>query len=156
MNTVQRSYDILSKFSPCSKFCLNKSYSIIDLRLAHEELIRSLSNTLELGEGNNPLAKSARVYDKLIDCNGNNIPGIKLHREQDVLHITNVFRLNKVVHVPGVYSSPISNRKTIAKNDLRKITPLKNWGQFSLGIGRFSKLVVNKLTVKELDCIRDI
>lgn len=153
-NACLRSLGILQNLKPSIIDVVGKPYSLIHLEQALEELITSLNDTLTLGTGNNPLATSAHAYDWVMDKHGNHIPGVKVHREQDVLHLTNVYRINKIVHVPGVYSTVRSAFKTLAKNDLRQLLPLRKFGQFKLEEGRFDKMVVQKITLKEEDMMR--
>jgi hypothetical protein len=156
LNSVQKSYDIITAFKPTADFCTSKLYNLQDLKAARNELVDSLADTLVLGPGNNPRATSAHAYDQVLDKNKLVVPGVKIHRDQDVLHLTDVYRLNKIVHKEGVYPVVKSANKTIAKNDLRKMLPLRKWGQFLLTPGRFTKLSVQKMTVKDYDCIRNL
>ena len=151
---VQKSYDLMTQFKPSPEFCEGKHYDLDHLKAAHMELIESFADTLVMGPGNNPRATSAHAYDQVSDSNGFIVPGVKLHRDQDILHMTDVYRLNKIVHQPGVYPKVNSAKKTIAKNDLRKLVPLNKFGQFVLYPGRFKKLSVQKITVVEEDVIR--
>lgn len=151
---VQKSYDIITQFKPTIDFCIGKPYSLQDLRTAHMELVESFADTLVLGPGNNPRATSAHAYDQVVDSKGFIVPGVKLHRDQDILHLTDVYRMNKIVHKEGVYPKVNSARKTMAKNDLRKLLPLKRFGQFVLYPGRFKSLSVQKISVTEENVIR--
>ena len=102
--------------------------------------------------GYNPLATSFHAYDKV---KVNNIPivGTKLHRDQDILHIYG-FCFNKRVIIPGNYPPDNRHLKTIAKDDLRALTPLGSFVQFKLCPGRFYKISVDGITAKEDDVIR--
>lgn len=153
-NAVIRSLGILQNLKPTIKDVIGKPYTLVHLEQALEELIASFTNTVILGVGNNPLATSAHAYDGVLDTHGNFVPGVKLHREQDVLHLTNVYRIQKIVHVPGVYKKVNHAFKTLAKNDLRKLLPLNKFGQFKLEEGRFEKMVVSKITLVEEDMLR--
>lgn len=153
-NAVLRSLGILSNLKPTIKDVVGKSYTLVHLEQALQELIESFNNTITLGTGNNPLATSAHAYDGVLDKHGKHVPGVKLHREQDVLHLTNVYRLQKIVHVPGEYKEVKHAFKTLAKNDLRKLLPLNKFGQFKLEEGRFEKMVVSKITLIEEDMLR--
>ena len=153
-NAVKRSLEILKNFDISKQNLTEKKYTILHLQEALEELIDSLVVTLTHGTGNNPLATSAHAYDSVTDRYGKLIPGVKIHREQDVLHLTNVFRLNKIVHCPTVYKKVNHSMKTLAKNDLRKLLPLRKFGQFKLEPGKFERMVVQKITLKEHDMLR--
>lgn len=151
---VQKSFNIITSFIPTLSFCVGKMYTLSDLKIAHQELVDSFADTLVLGAGKNPRYTCSDVYDQVADKNGILVPGIKLHRKQDILHMTNVYRLKKIVHVPGKYPNINHLRKTLAKNDLRALLPLKKFGQFVLYPGRFQKLSVQKIGVVEEDVIR--
>lgn len=153
-NAVIRSLELLRDLKLSVKDVIGKPYTLVHLGLAREELMESFKDTLDLGTGNNPRATSAHAYDGVLDKYGKFVSGVKLHREQDVLHLTNLFRLQKVVHVPGVYPTVNSAMKTLAKNDLSKLLPLNKFGQFKLEEGRFEKMVVSKITLTEEDMLR--
>lgn len=152
-NAVAKSYEIMKQFKPTISFCVGKPFTLIDLEAAYQEWTDSLADTLVLGPGNNPRATSAHVYDIVVDKFGKKIPGIKIHKDQGLIHLTDVYRLGKTVHTNGIYPNTHSARKTIAKRYLRQMTPLKRWGQFVLTPGRFKKLVVSKITLTEEDVI---
>ena len=152
LNAIRRAKDLLEAYEPKTEDCIGKLYSVDHLRTARLELIESYGMTME---GNNPLATSAHAYDEIVDpSDGQVIPGIKLHRDQDILHIYG-FGLHKRVLLPGNY--PPDNRylKTMAKDALRNMSPLGRFVQFRLEPGRFRKLVVEGLTIKEQDVIRE-
>lgn len=153
-NACLHSLGILKNLKPTIKDVVGKPYTLVHYKAALEELIESFTDTITLGAGNNPRATSAHAYDWVADKHGKHIPGVKIHREQDVLHLTNVYRLNKIVHVPGVYPEVHSAFKTLAKNDLRQLLPLRKFGQFKLEEGRFEKMVVSKITLVEEDMLR--
>lgn len=150
INAVKRAKKLLEEYMPSRNDCLKKPYSIDHLSRARDELIYSYGNTLK---GNNPEATSAHAYSEIKHAN-EIIPGIKLHNNQDIIHLWG-FKLHKRIIMPGTY--PIDNRmpKTIAKDDLRNRTPLGNFTQYKLTEGKFYKLVVEGLTIKEEDVIRD-
>ena len=153
-NACLHSLGILKNLNPTIKDVVGKPYTLVHYKAALEELIESLTDTLVLGTGNNPRATSAHAYDWVADRYGKHVPGVKVHREQDVLHLTNVYRLNKIVHVPGIYPQVNSALKTLAKNDLRQLLPLRKFGQFKLEPGRFEKMVVQKITLIEENMLR--
>jgi hypothetical protein len=153
-NAVLRSLELMKNYKPTIKDVAGHPYTLVHLEKAREELIESYTNTLTLGTGNNPEDTSSHAYDSVFDRYGKNIPGVKIHREEDVLHLNNVFRLQKVVHVPGVYKEVKSAMKTLAKNALRNMTPLAKMGQFKLAEGRFDKIVVSKISLIEEDMLR--
>lgn len=152
---VEKSYDIIENFIPTVEFCIGRPYTVEDLKRAQTELLDSFYDTLVLGEGNNPRYTNVNTYDKVFGPDGKIIKGIKIHKENQQIHLTNVYRIAKVIKQVGQYPQTNSDRKTIAKSDLRKLCPIKKWGQFVLDIGRFKNLTVNKITVKERDIIND-
>jgi hypothetical protein len=153
LSAVHKAWHIMESFKPNLKFCEGKPYSIIDLKYAYQEWMDSLADTIVLGPGNNPRATSAHVYSDVATSSGKHVPGVKIHHDEGVIHLTNVFRLSKVVHRPGRYPNTVSARKTLAKRDLRRMTPLKKWGQFVLSVGRFERVSINKITLVEQDFI---
>ncbi len=152
---VEKSYDIIENFIPTVDFCIAKPYTVEDLKKAQTELLDSFYDTLVLGEGNNPRYTNVNTYDKVFGIDGQIIPGLKIHKENYQIHLTNIYRIAKIVMIEGCYPKTNRDRKTIAKSDLRKLCPIKNWGQFVLDIGRFRTLTVNKITVKEKDMINN-
>ncbi len=150
---IEKSYNIIENFVPDVKFCIGKPYTVADLKLAQKELLDSFNDTLVFGEGNNPRYTQIDTYDKVLGLNGEIIPGVKIHKKNQQLHLTSVYRIAKVIKESGVYPLNNSGRKTVAKRDLRNLCPIKKWGQFVLDVGRFKNLTVNKITVKERDVI---
>ncbi len=153
-NAVEKSIKILKEYKPSIEDCIGKPYTISHVEVALMELLSSFNDTIKLGPGNNPRATSAHAYDSVVDKFGKKIPGVMIHRDTDTLHLNSVYRIQKVVIVPGVYKEVNSALKTLAKNDLRKKLPLKKFGQFKLDIGRFEKMTVQKITLVEEDIIR--
>lgn len=151
LNAVQRAKNLLEAYQPTSEDCLNRPYTVDHLRVARDELIPSFGMTID---GYNPLATSADAYEEIMDQDKVLIPGVKLHKEQDILHLWG-FRLHKRVVFPGNYPKDNRQLKTIAKDELRSMSPLGRFGQFKLMPGKFMKFVVEGLTVKERDVIRE-
>ena len=154
-NAVQKSLQILKAYKPSIEDCIGKPYTISHIEVAQDELVKSFGDTILYGAGNNPLATSAHAYDSVVDMYGKNIPGVKIHRDTDTLHLTNLYRIHKVVHIPGTYKKVNSALKTLAKNDLRNKLPLRKFGQFCLDLGRFDTMTVQKITLKEEDMMRN-
>jgi len=150
---IEKSYDIIENFIPTVNFCIGKPYTVEDLKKAQTELLDSFNDTLVLGEGNNPRYTNVDTYDKIFGADGQIIPGVKIHKENLQIHLTSVYRIAKIVKQVGVYPITNSDRKTMAKRDLRNMCPIKRWGQFVLDVGRFKNLTVNKITIKERDVI---
>lgn len=152
---IEKSYNIIENFVPDVSFCIGKPYTVEDLKKAQTELLDSFHDTLVLGEGNNPRYTQVDTYDKVFGSDGQIIPGVKIHKKNFQIHLTSVYRIAKVVKQAGVYPITNSDRKTMAKRDLRNLCPIKKWGQFVLDVGRFKNLTVNKLTIKEIDVINE-
>lgn len=149
---VARARQLLETFRPQEFDLMGRPYSINHLRQAREELLESYEETLSGQRNSRDTASHA--YDAIVSDTGEIIPGIKLHRNQDVIHLWG-FGLHKRVIHPGNYPPDRRQPLTIAKDDLRAMTPLGNFRQFHLEKHRFHKLVVQGLTVREDDVIRD-
>lgn len=151
LGAVRRAKALLEKYTPSSRETANKPFSVDHLRTAKEELLDSFGMSLQ---GSNPLATSAHAYVEVTDATGKIIPGIKLHREQDILHLWG-FGVHKVVLSSGHYPRDNRSPLTMAKDELRNMTPLGNFVQFKLTPGKFETLTVEGITVRELDVLRD-
>lgn len=149
--SVQRAKNLLETFRPQEFDLMGRPYSINHLRQAREELLKSYDETLS-GERNSR-DTSSQAYNLIVTSDGEPIPGIKLHRNQDVIHLVG-FGLHKKILMPGNYGPDRRQALTIAKDDLRAFTPLGNFRQFHLEKHRFQRIVVNKLTILEEDVIR--
>lgn len=91
---------------------------------ACDELIASLTTSLEGGVGNNPAYTCADTYTGI--CGG-----VKVHRETGEVFIYGR-TVNKTVITPGVHKAVKSSPKTIAKNELRKLLDSGKFRQFSI------------------------
>ncbi len=151
LNSINRAKELLELFNPQYKHCIGKPYTVDHLRVAKSELLDSFAMTLD---GYNPLATSAHAYDEIVGADGKVIPGIKLHRNQDIVHLWG-FKLHKKILMPGSYPKDNRSLRTLAKDDLRDLSPLGAFVQFKLTPGKFYKLVVEKMTIKEEDVIRE-
>lgn len=143
---VQRSLAIIQDFQPSPSKCIGKVYSSADLAQARAELIDSYLATL----GGNSQSTTKNSYDtvayKMKD--GQEIPGIKIHLSQDLVHLWG-YRVHKRVITPGEYKQVKSAAKTLAKNDLRALTPLHRFGQWKLEMGRFDHLMVEGIAIAD-------
>lgn len=149
---VRKSKLIVEDFKPSIRHCINQPFSLADLIVAKEELIHSYSESLT---GKNSRYTCSGVYDQVKNVEGNLIPGIKLHKKDGVIHLEG-YRIAKRIISPGIYPITNSASLTIAKNFLRKMTPLDKWGQFKLVPRRFDRISVEKLTIKDHDTIREV
>jgi len=111
---------------------------------ARDEMIQSYRWTLN---GYNPLYTCQDTYEDIPDKNGKAIPGIKLHKRQDIVHI-NAKSVCKNIVSKGLYPDKKSSGLIIAKRMLRAKTPLARWVQFKLEPKRFSSLSVQKMLIR--------
>lgn len=153
-NAIKKSIKILKDYTPSIEDCIGKPYTIDHVKMALGELLESFYDTVNLGPGNNPRATSVHAYDSVLDKFGKKIPGVMIHRNTDTLHLNSIYRIHKIIHTPGMYPTVNSALKTIAKDDLRAKFPLKKFGQFKLDIGKFERLVVQKISLFEEDMMR--
>lgn len=151
LNSVKKSQQIISTYKPNFKDCEGKQFSIQDLETSKKELLHSYGRTLS---GHNPFYTCIGVYDQVTDADGKVIPGIKLHKRDDILHLEG-YRIHKRVHRSGNYPVIHSMPVTIAKDMLRHKTPLGKWGQFKLTRGKFSSIVVDRITITHHDVLRE-
>ena len=152
-NAIRRSKRLLEGFAPDIIHCLNKPWTLDDLKRAQFEIISSFEDTLK---GDNPRATAAKAYNPIVDPYGNRfgIKGIKLHRDQDILHLWG-FVVHKVVLMPGNYPPEQKSSKTAAKDYLRSLLPVGNFRQYKLTPGKFFNLTVERITITEEDVIRE-
>jgi hypothetical protein len=155
-NVVKRANRIVKEYVPSIQDTIGKPFTVQDLWQAKEELEESFNDTLTLGVGNNPRDTSSHSYDKILSKNGHFVPGVKLHRGNDEIHLTGLFRIKKVVHCPVEYPGPSSSPVVLAKRWLRGRTPLIKWGQYVLSPGRFDTMVAEYQTLVEQDFVRNI
>lgn len=150
LKSVERAYALVRNFKPGLEHTRKKDFTISDLMVARAELLQSYSWTLS---GDNPLATSAHAYTTVLNEDGEEIPGIKLHMDQDLLHLWG-FGVHKRVLKSGTYPPDRRLALTKAKDALRQMSPLGRFRQFRLQPGRFKKLVVQCLTIKEEEVVR--
>lgn len=143
LNAIEKSYNILKPLDLKKIDLTDKLFSINELEIAREELLASLLDTLS---GQNPLYTCSEVYSQVLDFKGNPVKGVKIHIGQNVLHI-NALKIQKKVLVPGEYKLVNSSGKTLAKKELRQLTPMKNWVQFKLIPEKFKILKVQKMVI---------
>lgn len=91
-------------------------------RIACEELLASLRESLAVGIGNNSANTRIGVFDTLAK-------GIKVHKETGLLYI-NGFSVKKEIMEPGTYKTVNSSEKTLAKNALRREGKLGKFREF--------------------------
>lgn len=148
-NSLKRSIQILKNYRPSLLDC--REFSLDTLIRAREELLDSFDRSIR-GVNYCPAAES---YDKVVDFYGKPIPGVKLHREQDLLHLYGF-----VVHVKEI-SPPIKEKGelmelTRAKKFLRHLAKSNKWVQFRLERDRFKKIGVGNLTITDKECLRQL
>lgn len=143
LNAIKKSFKIIENTKLKNLDLLDKSYSLEDLSSARDELLDSYKNTLN---GFNPKYTCNDTYSEVLGTNGLPIKGLKLHTNQDVLHI-NAIKIRKTILVPGDYKIPNSSTQTIAKKFLKSLTPLKGFVQFKLVPEKFKTLKVQKMII---------
>lgn len=148
-NAVLKSSELLRWHQPSLEECFGKPYTLGELSSARMELLDSFQMTLD---GANPLATSIKAYSA-VDNGFGQINGIKLHDKQDILHL-NGFRVHRNILMKGNYPLDKRSAKTIAKDDLRDRLPVGRYVQFKLTPGKFRKLVVAGMTLREEDVVR--
>jgi hypothetical protein len=152
---VERSATIVRAYIPCIEDTIGNPFTVTHLWTARQELLDSFQDTLTLGVGNNPRDTASHAYDKIIGSDGKPVPGVKIHRKNEEVHLTALFRINKVVHCPGEYPSVNSSPVVLAKRWLKGKTPLIRWGQYCLSSsGRFDQMVATRQTIVEKDFIK--
>lgn len=134
IHAVQRSLELVKKYRPKN-----------DIEAAaRDEILQSMRWTLN---GFNPLYTCHGVYEEILGADGKPIPGIKLHTEQDSVHI-NAMKVRKDVISKGLYPDTKSADKTIAKRIIKAATPLAKWVQFKLEPKRFKELAVQNMRIR--------
>ena len=149
INAIKRSKELLTRYEPSIMDCIDTPYNFHTLQVAREELLLSFDRTLD----GTSVSSSAHAYNP-IDIGEGNIPGVKLHAKQDYLHIIG-FRVYKNILMKGSYPEDRRMPKTVAKHDLKSRLPISKFVQFKLSPSRFHKVVVENLTIREEDAIRD-
>ena len=134
LNAVERSFNIVEKYNPKDDIEAE----------AREEILQSFQWTLN---GFNPLYTCRDVYEDILDADGKPIPGIKLHSQQDIVHIVGK-RVRKNIISEGLYLDRNSANKTVAKRIIKAKTPISKWVQFKLVPNRFRELSVQKMRIK--------
>ncbi len=155
IRAIRTSLNLLEKFHPnkthIQKVGSTELFTLNDLLLAREELLASFQMSLR---GDNPLATSAHAYEHVLSESQEIVPGVKLHTEQDLLHVWG-FCVHYRVILPGAEKEDRRWSKTIAKDMLRSMLPIGKFVQFKLAPGRFERLVVQNMTVTDEDVIRN-
>lgn len=121
-------------------------------RKARFELIQSYRSTLA---GNNPLAKAAKAYSPIEDCNGDLIKGVKWHKAGREVHLWG-FLVHKRIRVRGEYPEEHPSEQRLAKIHLGEVAKMHRFRQFKLIDGRFEHIGVAKLTLTQQDLVRDL
>lgn len=149
IDLIKKSLDKLNNYHPLITDC--KDFSFYDLRQAKSELVSSFKDTLN---GYNPRYTCHNVYEPITNKN-NVVPGVKLHINQNILHLEGVL-LNKVILSSGSYTEYDSNTLTKAKNFLRKKLPVDKWRQFKLDLNKFNTINIQKRIYLPRDILESI
>jgi hypothetical protein len=163
-NALIRSKKLLEDFKPNMAHVLGRVFSLQELREAKDDLLSSIDDSLA---GINPRATSAHAYSPILALASGEewygesqsdpeyaVKGIKLHRRQDIVHLYG-FLVHKVVLMNGNYPIVKSKPFTVARNYLRNMLPVGAFRQFKLTRGKFDRLTVEKVSVREEDVVRN-
>jgi len=128
---LERSLDIMLNYTP------NDAYEAA----AREELMASWIKSLSaIDAGEFP----DDAYERYFDENGKYIPSVKLHREDNILHITGLLVSMKII-IEGPPKKPVkSSEKTLAKQKLTRLTPVSKFCQFRLSADKLNYIVVSR------------
>jgi hypothetical protein len=96
---------------------------------ARLELIESFKTSLS--KPVYPVEEPDETYSKFYDDDGTPIKGVKLHNESDTLYLYGLIVHKKVI-MQGSYKEKNKRELTIAKDKLRKLTPLGKFRQFKI------------------------
>lgn len=93
-------------------------------------LIKSYTDTIEKGAGNNPrYTHGPEQGDTYVHLAG--IDGVKVNKNDGVLHVSGLV-ISKVVLEPGTYKKVNSAPLTLAKRELERELKKSKWRQFAL------------------------
>lgn len=128
---------------------LKKSISIIENYLPSNNLEHVAKSELIDGY-NKSLLKAQDIeiideyYHHIYDSDGKIIKGIKIHNENEELYIYG-FIVNKSIIENGNY--PVRNKRplTIAKDNLRKLTPVDKFRQFKITQSKLNSISVENM-----------
>ena len=114
--------------------------------VACDELIKSISESLEKGIGNNS-AYTLKGYFSNVTPNGE----VKLHKDdvtgQTFLYIRG-YVVKETVMVPGVYAKVNSSPKTLAKKDIEKGLKRGNIRTFKINVAVLEQIKMNGTTLE--------
>jgi hypothetical protein len=132
---------------------LRKSIEIIEKQsvsdqidvLAKLELIKSFNTSLSKMEMTT-IDEMDDGYIRFKDENDIPIKGIKMHPETKELHLFGLIAHKKVL-IPTVYPKKNKRALTIAKDNLRYLTPMSKFRQFRLTPQNVDSITVEKLSL---------
>ena len=107
------------------------------------ELLDSRKESLEKGIGNNSRYTKSDTYVHL-----ENLPGVKVHKEDGTLYITGLVHHKEVLE-KGTYKTVNSSDRTIEKNKIRKELPSSRFREYVLKNIQSVRLNGNTLTFSE-------
>lgn len=142
LNALKKSEKILSHLT---SFPESDKWKLSDMKLAHQELLSSVRESLSKGPGNNSGYTLQGYFEQVI-------PGVKYSQEKDSLYLEGL-RIHKRVIVPGVYKKVNSSPKTLAKNELRKMLPTERFRTWKLTEDSFKSISIGNLEVGPEDLI---
>ncbi len=155
IKALEKAFNTVNDYTPDGTDC--QKFSLDDLIAAKKELLASYlgrikAHTIKEQSKN---YKLKNVYCQVHDEDGKPIPGIKLHKNEDELHLEGYMVWKKIV-IPNVPSKPVkSSGKTLAKRFLEGKTLLGKFVQFKLIPGKFDSLKVSGVEIGQEDVLRE-
>lgn len=142
LNALRRSFKIINELKLENSCSEGQQFDLDTLKRVRDEVLKSF--TMSLANKEHPNYTCAGVYEEIFDSNGKTLSGVRLHAEQNIVHI-NALKFRKNIIRKGIYPKRNSFKETYARRYLIKQTPLINWVQFKLTPGRFDQLTVQKM-----------
>ncbi len=87
-----------------------------------------------------------KSYHHFYDENGSLIKGVKLHKKTDTLHLYGAV-VSKKTLAPGKYKKTNKSPLSLAKDKLRKMTPINSFRQFKITPSQVEKITVERLEI---------
>lgn len=128
---LKRSHQIISDYKPEDEI----------QTAARTAILASMSKRLTEKES---LDEIDATYVYFNDAHGQQIKGIKAHRETNDLYLFGFVR-SKSILTPGTYKDVKSSPLTIAKRKIENLTPISKFRQFKLSPGSFKEIRVERL-----------
>jgi hypothetical protein len=111
---------------------------------AKQELIESCNASL-VKMAATPVEEIDDAYTRFFDANGSYIKGVKLHTATNTLHLYGLVNHKRVI-MPGAYPKTNKRELTIAKDKLRRTTPMGKFRQFKITPEQVDRISVQNLS----------